>query len=164
MGPQLHDSSCVQHGNSVRIADGGDAVRDKDSRTALHDLAQVVQDLFFRVGVHAGKSVIEDEYSRIANDGAGDGGTLFLSAGKGDAALSHQGGITLWKLLDVSRDVGGLCRSPYLFIGGALDSEGDVLAHRVAEKECLLRDKSYVVPQHLYRVLVDGAAIYQQGP
>src|SRR5207302_3768273 len=69
---------------------GGDAVRDKDRSSATHDLAKMVQDLFFRVSIHARESIIEDQHARVANEGPGDCGALFLSSGKRDASLPHQ--------------------------------------------------------------------------
>ena len=53
MGAEFHDASFMQYGDAVGVADGGDPVRDKDGRTSSHDLAKVVQDFFFGVGIDA---------------------------------------------------------------------------------------------------------------
>jgi len=47
-------------------------MRDKNGRAALHDFAEMVEDLVFRVSIHAGKRVVENQNARIANDGAGE--------------------------------------------------------------------------------------------
>ena len=66
--------------HAVGIADGGDAVRNEDRGAAAHDLAQMIQDLVFRVRVDARQRVVQNQNARIANDSARDGGALLLSA------------------------------------------------------------------------------------
>ena len=56
-----------------------------------HHVAQVIEDLVFGLRVDAGESVVEDQNARVADQGAGNGGALFLSAGKRDAALADHG-------------------------------------------------------------------------
>src|SRR5882724_12817351 len=90
MRAQFHDASFMQHSDAVSIADGGDAVRNEDGGAVAHHFTQVVKDCFFRVSIHAGKSVIQDENTRVAYDGARNRATLFLSAGKRDTALTDQ--------------------------------------------------------------------------
>ena len=53
--------------------------------------AKALQDAFFGVGVDAGQRVIEDENSRMPQQGAGNRCALFLPAGKRDAAFSNNG-------------------------------------------------------------------------
>src|SRR4051812_19576932 len=61
---QLYDAPAMQHRDPIRIANGGDAMRNKDGRAPQHDLAEMLEDLLFGVGIHARERVIEDEYPR----------------------------------------------------------------------------------------------------
>ena len=49
---------------------------------------EAAEDALFGVGVDAGQGVVEDEDFGVADDGAGDGGALFLAAGEGESALA----------------------------------------------------------------------------
>ena len=53
--------------------------------------AQAREDALFGLRVDGGKGIVEDEDARIANDRAGDGAALFLSAGERDAAFADDG-------------------------------------------------------------------------
>ena len=88
---EFYDLAAMKHGDHVGIAYGGYTMRNKNRSSILHDFAQMIQDLIFGVGIHAGKRIIENQDPWIANDRAGNGGSLLLSAGKRDAALAHQG-------------------------------------------------------------------------
>ena len=79
MGALFHYASLVEDGYGVGVADGGDAVRDEDGSASLHDFAKVVEDFVFGMGVNAGESVVENEDSRAAEQGASYGGALLLA-------------------------------------------------------------------------------------
>ena len=94
----------------------------------LHDFAQMVEDLVFGLRVDAGESVVEDQDARVADEGAGDGGALLLSAGEGDAALADHRVVAFGEAFDVGGDVGGFGGISGSLRRWRLDSEGDVLA------------------------------------
>ena len=75
----------------------------------------------------------------IANQGAGDGGALLLSARKRDAALADHGVVAVGKALDVGGDVGCIGGVVNLLVGGVVNTQGDVLADAFAEQESFLR-------------------------
>jgi hypothetical protein len=118
VGAEFDDASLVENGDAVGVADGGDAVRDEDGGASAHEIAQVVENFVFGVGVDAGEGVVEDKDAGAAEDGAGDGGALLLAAGEGDAALAHRGVVAVGKRLDVGGDVGGLGGSDDFFVRG----------------------------------------------
>ncbi len=157
----LDDAAVVEHGDAVGIADGGDAVRDEDGRAPLHHFAQMVENAFFGVGVHAGERVVQDHDARVANESARDGGALLLSARKGDAALADQGRVLVGEGLNVLGDAGAIGRGAHLFVGGTRRAKRDVLADGVGEQEGLLRDESEVAAQLVHRQLADGLAVDQ---
>src|SRR5579864_2251697 len=161
---QLHDAPFVQHRNTVGVAHGGDTVRDEDSSAPVHDLAQVVENFFLSIGVYAGKGVVEDQDARIANDGARYRGTLLLAARERDAALAYHSLVLLREALDVGGDIGRFRRGAHLLVCGVGDAEGDVVAHRGAEKEGLLRHEPDIAAQSRQRILAHRPAIEQQLP
>src|ERR1051326_8713881 len=108
MSTDFNDAPTVQHRNAIRIADGGNPMRDKNCRAAFHNSAQMIQDFVFGLGVDAGKSVIENQNSRIANQSSGNRGALLLSTRQCEPAFSHGGKVLVWKFLDVFSDIGGV--------------------------------------------------------
>ena len=93
----------VEDGDAVGVADGGDAVGDEDGGASVHEVAKVVEDFVFGVGVDAGEGVVEDEDAGAAEEGAGDGGALLLASGEGDAALADGGVVAVGEVFDVAR-------------------------------------------------------------
>ena len=142
MGTEFDDASAVQDGNAVGVADRGDAMRDEDGGAAAHDIAQMVQDLVFGMRIDAGESIVEDQDSRIADEGAGDCGALLLASGKGDAALTDHRLVAFGKALDVGGDVGGFGGVVDLLVGGGVDSQGNVVTDAIAKQKRLLRDEA----------------------
>ena len=109
----------------------------------------MIEDAVFGVGVDAGERVVEHEDARVADEGAGDGGALFLATREREAALANGGLVSLGETVDVIGDVGGFGDAANFSVGGVLGSEGDVFANCVAEQECLLRDEADVPAQQL---------------
>ena len=77
---QLHNVSVIEHGDLIGVAHSGDAMGDQNSGRGGGIAAEAAQNALFRVGVHAGQRVVEDEDGRTAQQGAGDGRALLLSA------------------------------------------------------------------------------------
>ena len=50
---------------------------------------KAVEDLFFGLGIKAGKDIVEDDELLLCIDGAGKCNSLFLAAAKGDACTSY---------------------------------------------------------------------------
>src|ERR1700757_3112405 len=116
----------MQHGDAVGIAHGGDAVRDEDSGAAAHHVPQMIENLVFGVSVDAGECVVEDQNLGIADEGAGNGGALLLSARERDAAFSDHGVVAFGEGLDVGGDVRRVSRVVNLLVGGGVYAERDV--------------------------------------
>ena len=70
MRAEFDDLAVVQHGDLVGVAHGGDAMRNEDGGASAHDVAQVVEDFFFRVRVDAGERVVEHQDARVAHQRA----------------------------------------------------------------------------------------------
>src|SRR4051794_12828674 len=121
----------MKHGYAIRIANCGNSVRDQDRRPAMHHLTQVVEDLFFSVGIHTGESVIEHEDAWIPNDRASNSGALFLSAAQGNAAFADHSVVLLRKIFNVGGDARSFSGSSDFIIGRVFDAKSDVLANGV---------------------------------
>src|SRR5580704_7297933 len=124
-------------------------MRDENGGAALHDLAEAREDAFFSVGVYACQGIIENEDARVADDGAGDGGPLLLTAGEGDSAFADHGVEAARELEDLGGDMGDGCGLLDLFRGCFGNSEGDVLADGLGEEKGLLRDETYLFAERL---------------
>src|SRR5258708_10837106 len=91
----LEDAAVAQDDDLVGVSHGGGAVRNQNGGAAVHDAAQAREDALFGLRVDAGERIVQDEDARIADNGARDGGGLFLSSGKRGASLPHYGFIFL---------------------------------------------------------------------
>src|ERR1043165_1132453 len=116
MGSVLNNAAVVEHRDTVGISDGGDPVRDEDGGTSAHLLAQVIEDLLFCVGVNAGKGIVKHHDARIANQSAGNSGTLLLAAGQRNATLADHGAELLWEGGDFGSYVGSFSRMNHFLI------------------------------------------------
>src|SRR5258708_1629754 len=98
----LDDDALIQYEDHVGSSNGGEPVRDNDGRLTLsaHQPVESVEYQFFRGRVQSGTRLIHNQNGRIANDRAGDGDALPLSAGKRCATLSHDGVISLRQLFN----------------------------------------------------------------
>src|SRR5262245_33935220 len=101
MRSQFDDPSLVQHGDAVGIANCRNTVRNENRRAPLHDLAQMIENLVFGMGIDAGERVVENQNSRAPQQRARDRSALFLAAGEGDSALADRRCVALWETLDI---------------------------------------------------------------
>lgn len=139
---QFDDAAVVENEDDVSVADGGDAVGDEKGGAAAHDGGEVGEDFLFGDGIDAREGIVEDEDGGVAEDGAGDGGALFLAAGEGDAALADFGLEACGKGSDIIGEAA--------FGGGfgdgfgrcARDAEGDVFSEGGTEQEGFLGDEA----------------------
>ena len=76
----LHQFAFVQDKEAVSKAQGGKTVRDGKSRPSLHKTLECFLYLRFGFSVNRGGRLIEDENSRIFQDGPGNRQTLTFSA------------------------------------------------------------------------------------
>lgn len=74
--PILHNS------NQIRVLDRGKTVRDGDGRTATNGTVEGFLDELFGIGVEGGGGFVEKEEGRVADEGAGNGDSLFLATGE----------------------------------------------------------------------------------
>src|SRR5262249_40569675 len=108
--------------------------------------------------------VVENQDARVANDGAGDGGALFLPAGEGDAALTDGGFVTRSEVLDVAVKAGDfrgfLCALRVV----TLQAEGDVSAHGFAREIGIWWHVADGAAKRFERPILNGMAVDEHGP
>src|SRR5204863_10211901 len=84
------NAAVMKDADKVGVLDCRYPMRDDQRRPLCTDIAQIVEDLFFRVGVDRRKGIVEDQNSRITHDGTRYCRPLFLSARKRNAALADK--------------------------------------------------------------------------
>src|SRR5215468_11207616 len=95
----------------------------KDRGAPLHNLAQVVEDLVLGVGINAGKSVIQNQNTRITDNRTRNGSTLLLPTGERNSTLAHHCREALWKCIDVRCNASRFGRLANLLIARIFSSE-----------------------------------------
>ena len=81
----------VQHHDGIGIAHGGEAMRDYHGGAVHHELFERVSDRRLVQGVEVRGRLVQDQYRRVLEKGAGDCDPLALPAGESHAALAHPG-------------------------------------------------------------------------
>ena len=136
---------------------------DEQSRLACTALFQVVEDDFFRPGIHRRNRVVEDQDGRIFQQGAGDGDSLLLTARDGDAALAQDSLVAILEVHNVVPDVSKAGR-PFNVLGGSIvHAKGDVVGDGIREEEVLLRDIGTRLPHRVDGDAVDVLPVHEKG-
>src|SRR5260370_8088354 len=100
----------------------------------------------------------EEKDAGIADDGAGDGGALLLSARKSDAALADYRFILIRETFDVGIEAGDFRGFTNLMQIVIRKAKGDVAADCFAEEIGVLRDVADRATQRIERPFANGAA------
>src|SRR5215471_1568998 len=162
MSTALYNLPLIQNNNLVGVFDRGNAVTDQDGRAVLHDSLELTQDLFFRVGIHARQSIIENQNSGIAQNSTGNCGPLLLTTRQCNSAFAHHRVEFVRKALNIRFDVRYGCRTNDLLVRGGLDTERDVLSDRFSEQERVLRNESDSAPKSRKRNALDRNTVDEQ--
>src|SRR5262249_33979722 len=70
--PALDDAAGLEHQNAGRVANGGEAMRDHESGTALHDLVKCGLHLGLRERIERARRFVENEDRRVLEECAGN--------------------------------------------------------------------------------------------
>src|SRR5260370_21781480 len=104
----------------------------------------------------------EEKDAGIADDGAGDGGALLLSARKSDAALADYRFILIREAFDVGIEAGACRGFTNLMQIVIRKAKGDVAADCFAEEIGVLRDVADRATQRIERPFANGAAVDEE--
>src|SRR5262252_10156141 len=124
---RLHHPALVEDDDLIGLLGDAQSVR-HDERAAPRDGgAERVEDLRLLARIDGGENVVEHKDGRLGHEGAGEGDTLALPAGQGEAALADHRLPALGEALDLraqSRRFHGRAES---HLGRHLVAEGDVV-------------------------------------
>src|ERR1700756_5926028 len=125
----------------------------------MHDAAQASQNALFGLRDDGRKGVVEDQNARIANDSAGDGAALPLTAGKSDATFADHGFVLIGEILDFRVEAGYFRSGSNLVAIELGKSESDVTADGLREKISVLRNIADRAAKFFERPLANGMAV-----
>ena len=91
MRPLRDDATAVHHDDAVGLQDRGEAVRDDQRRSPLHQALERLLDRGFALRVEAGRRFVEQQHGRVLQDRAADRDALLLAAREAHAALAEIG-------------------------------------------------------------------------
>ena len=147
MRAALHDAPAGQHQNQVGVPQGVQAVGDHHRRSSHHQRPQRALDEEFRLHVHARGGVVEDQQSRVAHKGAGNGDALPLAARQRHAALADPGVVAMREFHDEVVGVRRLGRRHDGLQADVGSPVGDVVADGAGEQPGILHDDADVPSQ-----------------
>jgi hypothetical protein len=137
-------------------------VRNQNRGAALHDAAKTGQDALLGLRVDAREGIVEDEDAGVADDGAGNGGALLLSAGEGDAALPDYRVVFVGEAFYIGIEVGDFGGLADLVEIVIRETESDVAADGFAEEIGVLGNVANGAAECVQRPSTDGAAIDEE--
>src|SRR6185295_18212121 len=127
------DAAAVEDEDTLQRPHRRQAVRDDDGGAAVHQALGRFLDQRLRFRIEAGGRLVQDQYRRVGQEGAGEGDALALAARELDATLADQGRVALGQLGDEVVRVGELGRTLDLRLRRAGLAVGDVLRQRAVE-------------------------------
>ena len=141
---------------------GADALGDDDHRRVGRLLLERRAQPGVGREVERREAVVEDLDPGLLGERPGDGEALALPAGDVGAALVDQRLEPLGHLAHELAALGDLEEVPELLVGGLLVAVAQVVGHRAAEQERLLRHEADPVPQVLQRHLAHVDAVHER--
>lgn len=138
MRSAFNNHALIKHHNGMRRTHGRQAVRNDAHRPPVADVFQVALNHGFRFVIEGAGCFVEDQNTRLAHQGPGNGQTLALPTRQGAAMFSHHGVVSL-----------GQCHNEVMCSGqgNGLDNalhkharvgQGNVVTHRAAEQNTVL--------------------------
>src|SRR6266852_7957654 len=138
----LDDAAALEGDDAIDTADGRKAVGDDEHGPTLDDPPHIVLDDALALVIESARRLVEDQNSRIHDEGAGDGDPLLLPAREAAASLADDGVITFGQFQDEVVRAGER--------GGGDDTlhrhrrigERNIVAHRGVEQHVFLQHDS----------------------
>ena len=159
MCASFYDASLVEHAYLVGVLDCRQSVGYGNGGARAHESLKSVLNESFALGVECRCSLVENEYGRILEYGAGYADALSLSARESSAPVADVGVVSLFRLHDEVVGVGYACRLFHLLHCGILYAERDVAKEGVVEEYGLLIDVADELAQVVYAELAHVDAV-----
>src|SRR6266487_1214967 len=154
-----------QHQYLVGPAYLREAMGDQQGRAPLQEAADRLLNLVFGGAVNCARRVVQDENARIGQQGARNGDTLPLSAGKSHSALPNQRVITIYEAQDEVVRLGIFrCLLNRRLVRSLSQPVGDILPNGAREEEDILLDSRYLRAQRVQAPLAHIDAVNQDVP
>mmetsp|Transcript_13766 Transcript_13766/g.33854 ORF Transcript_13766/g.33854 Transcript_13766/m.33854 type:complete len:306 (-) Transcript_13766:3780-4697(-) len=161
MVPLLEDHAPEHHADGVRVADGGQAVRDGQRGAPRSHHVQCGLHCALAARVQRRGGLIQQQHLGVLDDRARDGDALLLAAAELDAALPHARVHPLRQLGDEVGRVGRARRRLHLLQAGTRRAVRDVVRDGARKQQRLLRHQPHLLPHPLEVVTGQRAAIQQ---
>ena len=134
------DVAVIENDDRRGVADRGKTVRDDQDGFADDELLERELDGGLAVAVEGAGGLVEDEDGGVAEEGAGEGEALFLSARETCAAFADEGFVPSGKTEDKLVRVGGAGGGLDLGARGLGARDEEIVVNRVVEKDGVLGD------------------------
>src|ERR1700744_3474322 len=139
-GARVDDVTVVENDDLVRVADGGQPVRDGDRGPAFGKGVERLLHGPFGLGVEGAGRLVQDQDARVPEQGPGDRDPLLLAAGEPVPAGADHGVVPVGQADDEVVDLGRAGRVLDLLVGGGGLGVAQVLPHRGVQQVGFLAD------------------------
>ena len=163
MAAALDDAATIDEQDLLGMHQRGEAMGDDDRRPVLRGFAERGANALFGGGVDGGGGIVEHQDRRRRQEAAGDRQPLALAAGKGDAALTHQGLVAKRQADDVIVKLGRFGGAGDAVAIGPGIAIGDIPFDRGGEHEGVLLDDADGAAQRFERDVPDILAVDGDG-
>src|ERR1700761_5718813 len=140
VGARFDDVTVVENDDLVRVADGGQPVRDGDRGPALGKGVERLLHGPFGLGVEGAGRLVQDQDARVPEQGPGDRDPLLLAAGEPVPAGADHGVVPVGQADDEVVNLGRAGRVFDLLVGGGGPGVAQVFPHRGVQQVGLLAD------------------------
>lgn len=143
----FQNNTIIQQHDLVRVADGGEAVSNRNDSHGvfLQILTEAVLNLGFGGLIEGGGGFVEEENLLLAQEGASESDTLLLATGEVAAGVTNFSVVLLVHVHDVVVDRGELGVLLDFFIGGDRVGVTDVIADGAGEERGFLENAGEVL-------------------
>ena len=160
MGSDAANRAVIQHDNLIRILYGRDTLGNDNLGGIGNLLPESLPDHGVRMGIHRAGGIVQNQDSRLLQQGSGNTETLLLSAGHIAAALLNPGVILLREALDKFIGAGQLTDADQLLIAGVLIAPAQVFLDGAGKQHVLLKHHGHLIPEGIQVVIPDVDAAY----
>ena len=139
----------IQQQDKVRFADGAQSMGDHERCASTHQTHKCRLDQVLCFGVNTGSGIIQDQDAWVGQQRPRNRNTLFLPAGKGDAALTDLGVVSIRHFHDEVMRLGvfGCCDDDCL--ARRRIPERNILMNAGCEQPCILQDNADLLSQRV---------------
>ena len=155
----LDDASVLEYHDGIRVAHGGQTVRDDKDRSAVHQTVHALLYQCLGAGIDGACRLVENHNRGIGDRCARNRDQLALTLGQVCTVVGEHGVIALGQTADELVGVGQLCCDLDLLVGRIQTAIADVLAHGAGEQVGVLQDDAQRAAQIVLFDLVDVDAV-----